>query len=309
LNILVTGSKGFIGKRLVEELLGRGHKVREFDLAIGDDVTDLGQCKKAMQGIDVVYHLAAELDEHSKKLFEVNVKGTENMLEAAAKQRCKQFVFLSTAGVHGNSKGRIDENAEIAPATKYEQSKAQAEKLVQEFQEMIPITVLRSALVLGYNKYWQQIIKLVKKNFPLPGSGKQIWQIIFVDDLVDALLFALMNKECMGETFIVAEQEQHSLRELYAEIQRQLGMRVKVKTIPVFAANALSLLYLLRGKKSIVTAEHIERLARERNYNTGKINALGWKAKTGMQEAVQKTIEELKKEGLSEPIPTKPIHS
>ena len=299
MNILVTGSKGFVGKRLAEELLALGHGVREFDLAIGDDVTDLGQCKKAMQGIDVVYHLAAELEEHSKKLFEVNVKGTENMLEAASKQRCKQFVFLSTAGVHGNSPGRIDENAEINPATKYEQSKAQAEKLAQEFQEMIPITVLRSALVLGPNKYWQQIIKLVKKNFPLPGSGKQIWQTIFVDDLVNALLFVLMRESCFGETFIVAEQEQHSLRELYAEIQRQLGIKVKVKTMPVIAANALSLLFLLRGKKSIVTAEHIERLARERNYSTGKINALGWKAKTGMQEAIAKTIAELKKENAS----------
>ncbi|MBN2066982.1 MAG: NAD(P)-dependent oxidoreductase [Candidatus Diapherotrites archaeon] len=293
MNILVTGSNGFVGKRLVQALNRQGHNVKEFDLSLGNDITDLGQCKQAVKGIDVVYHLAAVLDEESAQLEKANVKGTENILEAAAKQRCRQLIYLSTVGVHGNCKARVDEKASFAPVTNYEKSKAKAEQIAQEFQEMVPITVLRAALALGPNEYWKQIIKLVKKGFPLIGGGKQVWQTIYIDDLVDALLFVLGKEACFGETFIVAEQEQHSLRELYAEIQRQLGMEVKVKTVPVAMAKLGALLYKLKGRKSIIKAEHIDRLARTRNYNTGKLNALGWKAKTEMQEAVKRTVEGL----------------
>jgi nucleoside-diphosphate-sugar epimerase len=155
---------------------------------------------------------------------------------------------------------------------------------------MVPVTVLRAALVLGPNEYWREIIRLVKKGFPLIGGGKQQWQTIFADDLVDALLFVLQKEECLGETFIVAEQERHSLRELYAEIQRQLGMEVGIKTVPGFLAPVLLLFGNLKKKKTIITAEHIERLVRARDYDTAKINALGWRAKTGMREAVQKTL-------------------
>ena len=52
---------------------------------------------------------------------------------------------------------------------------------------------------------------------------------------------------------------------------------------------------ILKGNKGILTTQHIDRLARERNYDTGKIEALGWKAKVGMEEAVKKTVSELQK--------------
>ena len=132
---------------------------------------------------------------------------------------------------------------------------------------------------------------LIKKGFPVIGSGSQVWQTIFVEDLVSALVFVLGKEECFGETFLVAEQEKHSLLELYSAIQKQLGISMEIKHISVWKAKLLAFLYSLSGKKSIVTAAHIDRLARERNYDTRKLNALGWKAKTGMKEAVKKTIE------------------
>ncbi|MCX6799112.1 MAG: NAD-dependent epimerase/dehydratase family protein, partial [Candidatus Diapherotrites archaeon] len=287
MKILVTGSSGFVGSRLVKELRALSYKVVEFDAALGNDVADAAQCKKAVQGIDAVYHLAAVLDEHSKLLQRVNVQGTQNLLEAAAQAHCKQFIFLSTVGVHAGVKGKVKEGSPVMPRTAYEKSKADAEKAVQEAQEMLPVTVLRAALVFGPNQYWQEIVRLARKGYPIIGGGKQQWQTIFIDDLVDAMLFVLLSNDCMGETFIVAEREQHSLRDLYAEIQRQLGITAKIKTVPVFLARMLVLANRLRGKKSIVTPEHIDRLARERNYDTGKIAALGWKSKTSMREAVR----------------------
>ncbi len=293
MNVLVTGSRGFVGRRLSDRLRNAGYKVRGFDKALGQDVTKRADCERALRGIDVVYHLAAVLDERSPLLQAVNVHGTENMLEAAAREHCKQFIYLSTAGVHAGCRGQVNEGSAFKPKTPYEKSKADAERKVHEFLEMLPITVIRSALVFGPNRHWEQIVGLVRKGFPLIGSGRQAWQTVYVDDLLEALQFVLLKQACFGETFIVAEQEKHSLRELYAEIQRALGMEVRVKTVPKILAK---IGIALKGNKGIVSSEHIERLARERNYDTGKINALGWKARTGMREAVRETVVELEKD-------------
>ncbi len=295
MKILVTGSYGFVGKKLVSALKGKGHSVKEFDISLGNDLLSKQHCLEACKGVKAVYHLAAVLDEKAGNLFEVNVKGTENILLAAAKQRCGQFVFLSTVGVNAGVKGTVDEESQFKPVTPYEKSKAKAEQLVLDFQETLAITIIRSALVLGPNQYWRKITSLVAKGFPIIGGGKQEWQTIYIDDLVSALLFVLGKKQCIGETFVVAEQEKNSLRELYAAVQKELGVDTKIRTVPKWLAKLMALLLRLRGKKSIVSNQHIERLARERNYNTGKINALGWKARTGMREAVKKTMQALEK--------------
>ncbi len=292
MNILVTGSNGFVGKRLVQALEKKGHYVKEFDTAQGNDLLDKRQCMQACKGIETVFHLAAILDEKSKMLEKVNVKGTENILEAAAKARCSRFIFLSTVGINAGVKGIVNEESELKPITPYEKSKAAAENIVVEFQEMIPITIVRSALVFGPNKYWQSIIKLAGKGFPVIGGGKQIWQTIYIDDLVSALVFVLGKKECVGETFVVAEQDKPTLRQLYAEIRKQLGANKKIKTIPKFVAKTAA---IVKGNKGILTTQHIDRLTRQREYNTSKINALGWKAKIEMKEAVGKTLQELGK--------------
>jgi len=293
MNILVTGSSGFIGQKLVKKITALGHEVKGFDKETGGDITNKTQCEKACQGMDAVYHLAAVLDEKSKILEQVNINGTENILEAAAKARCSQFIYLSTVGIHGNYEGIIDEQSPIMPATRYEKSKAEAEKTVNEFREMIPTTIIRSALVFGPNQYWKKIITMVKKGFPIIGGGKQVWQTIYADDLADALAFVLGKEECIDETFVVAEQEKHTLHELYKEIQAATGTTNEIKTMSKCKATILATLLSFSGKKSIISKEHIQRLTRQRDYNTAKINALGWKAKTKMKQAAEKTVKSL----------------
>lgn len=295
MRVLVTGSRGFVGKRLAKALASKRHGVKEFDIALGNDTLDSKQCEKACRGIDAVFHLAAILDENSDRLFEVNVQGTKNILEGAAKNRCRQFIYLSSSGVNAGVKGVVDEKSPFRPVTKYEKSKAEAEKLVFDSQELLPVTIVRSALVLGPNQGWEKIVSMVAKGFPIIGGGKQVWQTVYVEDLVSALVFVLGKDKCLNETFVVAEKERHSLRQVYAEIQKALGIQEEIKSVPVWQAKLLALFYALIGKKSIVSNSHIERLARERKYNTKKIENLGWKAKVGMKEAVKRTVQGLRK--------------
>jgi nucleoside-diphosphate-sugar epimerase len=303
MKVLVTGSEGFVGKELCRRLREKGIEVVPFDLALGKNILDKEQLAEAMKGVHAIVHLAALLDESApaKKLFEINVQGTRSLLEAASKGRIGRLVFLSTVGAMGNIQEKANEEAQIAPVTNYEKSKAEAEKAVQEFQEMIPITIIRSALVLGANEYWAQIAKLLKKGFPLIGEGNNKWQMVYYKDLADAIVFMLENPTTEHETFIVAEEECHSLREVAEMINTMLGTGKPLKTVPLWLGKLLAALYgiraMLLGKKALFNAAIIERLQRNREYDLTKIHAYGWKAKFSTEKALKETIEELKAHG------------
>ncbi len=290
--ILVTGSNGFVGKKLVEKLREREHAVRGFDLDKGLDLLKEEDCKKATKGIESVVHLAAVLDEHSPMLWEVNVKGTENILKASAENRVERFIHLSTAGIHGNQNGKVNEKSELKPVTDYEKSKAEAEHVVEEYQEMIHITILRPAIVLGPNEYWKKIVKLVGKNFPLIGSGKNKWQTVFIEDLVDAIVFCVEHEETAGETFIIAEEDTLTLEELCIEIKKALGLNPKMRKIPFWLGKTLAYLYIIFSRGSILSPAHLERLKRNREYSIEKIKKFGWKPKWNARRAVARTVKE-----------------
>ncbi len=300
MKVLVTGGDGFIGTRLVALLRKRGHFVREFK----GEITDKANVEKQMEGAEAVCHLAALIDESlpRERMFAVNVQGTKNTLEAAAKARVQRFIYVSTVGVHGEIKGKIDETAPFNPETKYEQSKAEAEKVVHGYLEVLPITIVRPALVLGANDYWKKIIDQVAKGFPLVGEGKNKWQIVYVDDLAEALAGLLGREDAIGETYIVAEEKPSTLREIYEEINQRLGMKEPVKTMAKGTAKLLSYGFLLQGmvtgKKSILLPAHVDRVVRNREYSIDKIKALGWKPRYDAKAAVARMFEEFKAKGV-----------
>ncbi len=295
---LVTGSNGFIGKKLVYLLKVKGFFVKEFDSANNKSVLNQSQLEQELKGTDIVFHLAAILDEDDPQLFEVNVHGTKNILEASSKAHVKQFVFLSSVGVMGDVQEIADENTPLNPKTRYEQSKAQAEQAVLSYQEVLPITIIRSALVLGANKYWKKIIEMITENKPLIGDGENKWQIVYSGDLVDALIFLAGKDEALGETFIVAEKEPKKLIEIVEFIRKEKKVEGELKKMPVWLAKISATIYSfvskITGKKTFFTGEIIDRLTRERIYSTKKIESLGWQAKIDTFSALEKTMEEIK---------------
>src|SRR5688500_18773597 len=151
MKVLVTGGTGFTGTALVRRLLSEGHSVvvldykeglsanelkrRGADVILGS-VTSRDIVARAMQGVEVVHHLAAafrELNVPEKHYYEVNVEGTRNVLTAAARAGVQKVVYCSTCGVHGNiDKAPADETAPIKPADYYQQTKYEAEPFVRE---------------------------------------------------------------------------------------------------------------------------------------------------------------------------------
>ncbi|MBI2530486.1 MAG: NAD(P)-dependent oxidoreductase [Candidatus Diapherotrites archaeon] len=301
--VLVTGACGFLGKFAVNELHGAGYEIEEFDLEGGNDILDYAQVENACRGKDIVVHLAAALDEALpyERLHAINVKGTENVLEACAKCNVKRLVFASSVGVMGNIAGEADESFPYAPETNYEKTKAEAERLVLKYQELLPVTILRFALLYGANSYWKQIIKLIKKGFPITGSGKNKFQLLYVKDAAGAIRFVAGDENSENEIYIAAEECANTLEGVYTEIANLLNVEIPKKHLPVWQAKLLAHVLLakakMQGKKTVIMPAHIDRLVRERAYNTGKISKLGWHAKYSLHEGMKETVEELKSKG------------
>ncbi len=294
MKIAVTGSNGMLGRLLVKKLAAKGNEVVECNHK-NCDVLDADALKKAFEGAQVVIHLAAKLDEDSKDMVKVNVKGTENALEAAAGSGTEQFIYLSTVGVYGGTPGVKDENTAPRPETEYEKSKLEAENKVHSYQEVFHVTILRSALVVGKNEYWDGIIKTVKKGFPLIGSGANKFQLVCAEDVVDAIRFCIGRDECYGETFLVAEGPvgAMTLEGVVNHIRKELGMSGATKKMPGFLGGALAAANSALKFNPILKPAYLKRMLRERSYSTAKLESLGWKAQRTAKEGISKLVKEV----------------
>ncbi|MDO8627649.1 MAG: NAD-dependent epimerase/dehydratase family protein [Candidatus Diapherotrites archaeon] len=286
MNILITGSTGLIGKELTKQLKAKqGHKIKEFSKSLGQDILNKEDVQKALSGVDAVVHLAALLDEtlSLEELRKVNVHGTENLLEECAKQKIERLIYLSSVAVYGSTGEISTEESKFSPETNYELSKAESEKLVQTYQELIPITILRPALVYGPTSYWEEITKIAKKGFPIIGDGKNQIQLVNYKDVANAIVFCLEREETIGETYNVAEKQIITYTELQKNLTEALGLEFKEKHISVFMAQILttinSIVSKISGKKTMMIPQNIPRIIKNRLYNVSKFEKAGWKAK------------------------------
>lgn len=294
MRILLTGSSGFVGKHLIEVLKRKKHTIVEFSRSSGGNILDPTTITPRVKGIDIIIHAAAEIDEtkSQEEIYQTNVQGTKNLLAAAENQKIQQFIFLSSVGVYGETKEKLTEESPLNPITPYEKSKAEAEKAVLEYQEVFPVTIIRPALVIGENKYWKSIYKIIQKGFPLIGKGENAWQMIYVKDLVEFIAKCVANEDAYGETFICAEKEIHSLREVVDMIADAQGKK-HVGSIPRFLGMGASYLFLIQskltGKKNILIPAHVKRLFKHREYSIAKAMRLGWMPRYSTKEAIEET--------------------
>ena len=272
---LVTGATGFIGKRLVKKLVEEGRKVRclvrdiskteelsypSVDFFIGD-IRNLNSVKGAMEGIDVVYHLAGKANPSIVKPYkyyeEINVIGTRNVLDASlSNKEIKKIVLMSSIAATGPSRDSnlLNEKSTLKPITKYGESKVQVEKMAQEYHRKhnIPIVVIRPPMVYGIgDKDWVGFFKMVKvsaefkKYLPIPGNHENLFDFCFVDNLVDGLIGAEKSSKTMGQIYFLSDDRPYKLNEILSAITKNLKVGYPQKFWPKWFS--MSLATILEG--------------------------------------------------------------
>lgn len=230
MKIFITGATGYIGQRLLARLVSGGHEIhllcrRAPDADVYDnprirvfegDLSDPVKIHEAMHGCAQVYHTAAYARVWArtpKVYFDVNVKGTVNVLECALQNNVDRLVFTSSCGTYGTSNGEpINEDTPrmVGFFNEYESSKFIAEEKVREYAlRGLDTVIVHPARVYGPGTWTESnaISMLVRKYVTgewhlIPGNGKALGCFSYIDDVVDGHILA-MEHGVRGEKYIL----------------------------------------------------------------------------------------------------------
>ena len=289
--------------------MNQGEKVRAFvkektvenenvEIFYGD-LLDKESLKKAVEGVDVIYHLAAIVDYLAPKdeMFKVNVIGTKNLLEVS---KAKKFIYLSSTAAMGKKLKEIpaNESTSCHPSDFYGQTKLDAEKLVKEAGGI----VLRSVDVFGsgFTEGYDYVISgLESGTLPVVGDGKNFIQWIHIDDLIQALLLVKENGK-PGEVYIVSGKEVKTLNECLELLAKYLEVEPPKRHVSKFLTKTLTNYKMFKAKikkeRPKVIPEYINKITANRSFDISKAKKeLGFEPKVSYEDAAREMIEEYKK--------------
>jgi UDP-glucose 4-epimerase len=288
--VVVTGASGCIGRAVCARLAANGSAYRPVDrrdLAAGGadagDLVNFTGWEALLQGSSAVIHLAArahvmrESSSDPTAAFDRdNVAGALRVAEAAASAGARRFVFVSSIGVHGTAThgGPLSEADPPAPVEPYARSKWRAECALAELaaRRGLELTIVRPPLVYGpfVKGNMLRLLRLVDRGWPLPfGAVRNRRSFICADNLADVLIRCCTHPAAAGETFVVADGEDLSTRELVAALAQGLGRPALLLPVPVAVLRAA-------GRVTGRSGE-VERLIGDLQVDAGRVRArLGW---------------------------------
>lgn len=318
----ITGGTGFIGKGLVKALAEAGHEVRvlirrESDrekfqglpvvLRLGE-MSDSDFLRDCLQGVEVVFHLAAMrggFGVTEEEFSKVNVEMTQTLVEAAQEARIRRFVYCSSVSVMGHlAEKEMDESWPYRPMNGYGRTKAEGEKLVlSAASAAFPVTVVRPVITYGPGDDWGAVTKLIslleRKRYATVGNGENTIHLCYIDDMVQGLVKASRSSG-HGEIYIIAGERAISINDLVRLIKKELRTNFLVFHIPLFFAYGCAglLAWLTKhhwvrfGRKApVITYDSIDIMARDRSYTSAKAQAeIQYRPQVSYEEGIRRTV-------------------
>ena len=314
MKILVTGAAGFLGLHVVNRLVDKGHNVVALDMEpihtkeypkgikfFQVDIRNMPVLQKVLvdEGIEAVVHGAAALPLWERKdIFETNVQGTRNMLELSKQFGVKRFCYISSTAVYGvPEKHPIMEDDPLIGVGPYGESKILAESVCEEYrnQGMI-VPIIRPKTFVGtvrmgvFGILYEWVME--GRRIPVIGDGTNRYQLLEVEDLVDAIELTLTKPaKKVNDTFNVGAVEFKTVNEDVGALCEHAATGARVMHTP---ANIVKMLlkgfeqlgwsplyqwvYDTADKDSFVSTEKIQK-------------TLGWKPKYSNAQALIKSYD------------------
>jgi nucleoside-diphosphate-sugar epimerase len=305
----ISGGAGFLGLHLARRLLADGHEVRTLDVVPLDDaelersvderrgdIRDPEKVRELVDGADVVVHAAAALPIRASReaIRSVNVMGTENVLRAGHDADVRRVVFISSTAVYGvPEKHPIEEGDPLVGVGWYGESKIDAEGLCRV--AAVETTIVRPKTFIGPERLgvfeilfdW---IREGRRIYTL-GKGENRYQLLAVEDLVDAIVRAGNEPKAARETFNIGATEFGTVRSDLQALIDHAGSSSRLQPVPVKPAEvALRGLELLRV--SPLAEWHYKTAHKDSFVDVTKAERLlGWQPRLSNRDALIETYD------------------
>lgn len=280
MNILLTGAQGFLGSIIRTEL--KHYKITTLGRSPVNDISgDISKEIFILQKFDLVIHAAGKAHsvprnpQESQEFFDVNFKGTENLLQSLHQHLPKSFVLISTVAVYGREKGHlIDETHPLAAEDAYGQSKIKAEELVLAWckEHEVTCTILRLPLVAGPNPpgNLRSMINGIKKGYYFNiGVGNTRRSLVLAQDIARFIPSAASR----GGIYNLTDGYHPSFKELSEYIAAKYAFS-RPKTMPYFIAWLIARLGDLLGPNAPLTSKKLDKLSSELTFDDTKARTL-----------------------------------
>lgn len=317
--VLVTGANGFVGSMLCRKLAERGDTVRGLvrassDLSLLNGVSvqrvigsldNPDSLDAATRGVQIVYHAAAAVSDWGtlEAFRRVNVEGTRNLLEAAARNSAARVVYVSSVAVHSflNAQNMDEQSPQLPTPFPYCQTKREAEALALEYhrQGRVQVTIIRPGDVYGPGDRVAllRMAPLLEKGLlPYVGGGRKLGAFAYVENLADGLILAGETEQAAGETYIITDGVKMTWREYFERLTAALGLpRPRLSVHPALAYAAAWLLEtsyrLLRVRqRPPFTRYLVAHLSSDFHFSIAKARReLGYEPRVGVDDAMRRT--------------------
>jgi nucleoside-diphosphate-sugar epimerase len=314
---LVTGATGFTGGHLARALATRGTAVRALlrdptqaadlvqagvDLAIGD-LRDRKSIEAAVQGVDVIYHIAAiyrQAGASADTYRRVNALAVRDLIEAAGAAGVRRVVHCSTVGVHGDIEHPpANEDAPLKPGDVYQRTKLEGERLAREAagRAGVELTIVRPSGIYGPGD--RRLLKLfrgvARRRFPILGSGGIYYHLTYIDDLVEGFRLCGEHAAAANRTYILAGREVTTLNELVRIVAEVAGVPPPRLHLPVWpfwlAGAACEAVCVPLGIEPPIYRRRVDFYTKSRAFDiTRARQELGYDPKVGLRDGIARTL-------------------
>ena len=318
--VLIVGGTGFIGKRLVKLLTDRGVGVRVLSRSVASarlalsglpvDVVqgshdDRAALDRALEGIEVVYHLAKATGQRWADYVTGDVEPTRVLAEAVLAHKVRRFIYTGTIDSHDSARASdvitsdtpVDKN--LARRNLYARSKAACESVLQQMhrERGLPLVIFRPGVVIGEGSppaHWGVGMFHSDTRAQLWGDGMTKLPLVLVDDVAAGLALGMTAPGIEGHAFLLVDEPVLTAREYVREVSTASGSRISAPATPIWRFFVLDIgkeavKYLIRHpNRRVPSYRDWDCRAHRARYDSSKARkVLGWKP-AGTREAIVK---------------------